>query len=513
MNDLERLSHRFAALHRLFPEIPVLVIPWLHLKHPVHPIQEALLNGDPAPPSPRMLDRLLGLVRLLGYAGYLDFRILQMRFLFRRELALLRGQRFHLVAKTWVFYPDSFKKVQDRDFYYGDLQEQLKEQGIQLLLLLADPMGKNWEARPFRERPSDTHWRIPEVCLVPLWAPFRLAFRQWRLSSHLVRKAVAMEEPLLKKVALHASGELLSPGLLPVGLSFWVGGETVKRYRPAAFLTLYEGHGWEQSLLRGIKSQDPGCLTVGYQHSILLRHHLALLRPQEADAGFLRPDVVLCLGPRTLRFLRASHPKSILIPFGSLRQVAKQKELCSPSPRKKTVLVLPEGFLEEERLLFEAALEAATQLQDHRFILRCHPCHPFDQVRPYLKRDPARFPNVEISDRSTLEEDFEQSSVVLYRGTAAVLQGVLEGLKPIYLEIPGGWDIDPLFELARWKERVLGGGPLLGSLQRYGKADSEACTEWKEAVEYVRSYTLAVAESALDDFLKTVGVPQRRGHV
>lgn len=512
MKDLEQLHQRFASLHRLFPEIPVLVIPWLHLKHPIHPVQESLLNGSPQGSSPGLWERLMGSVRLFGYAAYLSLRLLQMKFLFRRELALLRGQRFQLVAKTWVFHADPLGKIRDRDFYYGDLQNRLKERGVRLLLLAADPMGENWGARPSREGPSGSGGRIPEACLIPLGSPFRLAFRQGRLSSRVARRAETMENPLMKKVALRVSRELLSSELLPAGLCFWVGEEAVKRFRPAAFITLYEGHGWEQALFQGIKSQNPACRTVGYQHSVLLRYHLALLRAQQASEE-LRPDVVLCLGPRTLHFLRQSHPKSILIPFGSLRQTGRQTGPRSPSPQKKTVLVLPEGFLEEERLLFEAALEAAAQLLDHRFIFRCHPCLPFHQVRPYLKKDPDSLPNVEVSDRSAIEEDFERSSVVLYRGTAAVFQGVLGGLKPIYLEVPGGRDIDPLFELAGWKERVPGGLPLLRCLQRYGGEGPEALGGWEEAAEYVRSYTLGVGESALDRFLETVGVPQeKRGH-
>ena len=61
--------------------------------------------------------------------------------------------------------------------------------------------------------------------------------------------------------------------------------------------------------------------------------------------------------------------------------------------------------------------------------------------------------NITIS-QLTIEEDIERSSQVLYRGSTAIVQAVVAGLKPIYLELPDELSIDPLYEVACGREII-----------------------------------------------------------
>ena len=53
-----------------------------------------------------------------------------------------------------------------------------------------------------------------------------------------------------------------------------------------------------------------------------------------------------------------------------------------------------------------------------------------------------------------MEADFERCQWALYRGSSAIIQAVLAGLKPVYLHQRQEMKIDPLYELKSWKDEV-----------------------------------------------------------
>jgi hypothetical protein len=117
-----------------------------------------------------------------------------------------------------------------------------------------------------------------------------------------------------------------------------------------------------------------------------------------------------------------------------------------PRNDSATCLVLPEGIVEECRILFTFSLSCARACPEVRFIWRLHPIMSFDKlVRrvPVLGNLPS---NIEISAQ-TFEEDIARSSWALYRGSTAVVTAAANGVTPIYLEQPGELSIDPLFEI------------------------------------------------------------------
>jgi hypothetical protein len=59
-----------------------------------------------------------------------------------------------------------------------------------------------------------------------------------------------------------------------------------------------------------------------------------------------------------------------------------------------------------------------------------------------------------LLSENELEDDFEACEWVLYRGSSAVIQSVVAGLKPIYLHSSDEMKIDPIFEIKNWKSEV-----------------------------------------------------------
>jgi hypothetical protein len=506
--SVQRLEKALAQIRRRFPDLAVQAIPWMDLKHPIHPVQMEL--ADPKGRFPRGGGAFLPVrfLRCLLTAGQLTLQLAFLQFRLRTILSDLKKKPFDLIAKTWA-YPGTLLPGWN-DFYYGDLQRRLSGEGVSMLLLTGKPSEMGWPDFAKASGSVSAPHQLPEMCLAPLAAPVRSVFRQLWVSLRLLKEAGRSQDDFTRRVVLRASRDCLSPAVTAIGLFYWIGREAVRLWGLKAVISLYEGYGWEQCLWRGAKEADPSCRTAGYQHTILLRHNLALLKPEAEGHRRLHPEVVLCLGPRTEMMLRLSHPGSELFPFGTFRKLPSPSTRREPSPEKKTVVVVPTGYPEEATLLFNVTLRAARNLPDHRFLLRSHPVLPFEQVLPALEEDPARFPNVEISRSAPIEEDFVRASAVLYRGSSSVLYAILYGLKPIYFSDGRFPDQDPLFEIDAWLDRVSSARDLEERLRSYAMTDAgTASKQWEPAAEYVASYTVPVGEESLSQLLSRLKIRER----
>lgn len=495
---LNPLHEAIQAVRERCPEVPLLAIPWMQMKHPIHPAHRELLG--PPRRRPGLLRRAAAALFSLLYALYLTARLLQIRARHSATLRALSSQPFDLVARSWRF---EVGEGAEGDFYYGDLQQRLQKRGLRMLTLYNYPRGAAWKGPRL---PSDREtWNLHEMVLLPLSAPVRLVFSQWATSRRL--GCVACETVgLTAEVAKRAMLDCLSYRHLLQGLTYPVFRRAAEIWKPKGMLTLYEGHPWEQFAWTAAKEANPSCKTIGYQHTILLPHQLSMLRPAGQDRFSAKPDMVLCLGSRTAEILRPGHPGARLIPFGTFRKTAAANGSV-PAPERKTVLVLPEAHAEEMSLLFQTAARVAERLPDHRFILRCHPILPSHQtqIRSSLGRDPGEIPNLEVSSGRAVEEDFARSSVLLYRGSSSVLYAVRRGLKPVYLRERSLPDLDSLSALSQWKETAEGPEQVERILSRYAAAEEASSQkEWAIASEFVKSYAIPVDDSSLKALLEVL---------
>lgn len=415
-----------------------------------------------------------------------------------------------VVMKTWCPGPESVNPASD--FYYGDMVERLRERGVNTVLLCGNARRGSHRAFARAVLARGDGRCVPEWVLVPLWAPLITLWDQLVTRMRLRRIADRVTDPTLALVAHWASVECLEPATHRRARYFYIARRAVERWRPRAFIALYEGQPWEILARHGVKAASPGCVTVGYQHTVIMPHSFSLLRPHAGSWELSAPEVVLCLGEVTKAMMEPGHAphRARLVPFGSFRRAPGSAAPASPRPGRRTVLVLPEGIRSEAILLFNFATRAARALPDHHFVFRCHPVLPFAQVRPDLEGAPEASPNIEVS-QGAIAEDFARCSTVLYRGSSAALYAVLQGLKPVYLRDDRFSHIDPLFELTVWREQVVSVADLGVVLARYAAVpDADAENEWKPAREYVDAYTVPVDRASVDRLLAAAGLSAPR---
>lgn len=514
--SLERLSEVLADIRRRSPCLPVLAIRWMHLKHPLDPVQEQLI-GDNGTWSRQPAERREGwrgwidltLARRIGYgllyALHLSCRLMALRVALHGQLGSLRRQQFDLIAKTCCF--GLGRPLGDRDFYYGDLQQRLAERGVRMLLLCGNVLGGSWTTFGKAHIATAPIARLPELCLVHPLVPMQLAWQQLRACIQLRRLAVRAPDRLSRRVSWLASEDCFSSSTTMAGLGFWIGRAAVRLWRPKAFVTFYEGHAWEHCLRWGAKCADAGCQTAGYQHTMVFRESHALTAPPKDLAGRSLPDVVLCLGEASLELMQPGHARYPvrLLRFGSFR--CRTAAADRPAdPARRTVLVTPEGIASEVQALFTFAAACARHMPLYTFVLRCHPEVPMAKALALISVDLRQQPNVILSEHNNIEEDFARSSALLYRGSTAVLYAILEGLLPINLHCETMRDRDPLFDLQAWRRHCTTPAEVAALLEQDAVSPHEwRQAEWEMAADYVMSCTGPVGDDRVETFLRAVG--------
>jgi hypothetical protein len=507
-----RLAELMYETRRRVPSLGVLACSSVHPRNPAPPEHRAAL-ADLVGAAPLRVPTRRRLVRRLAWTTLAAVRDMLVALGVRGTGVGVTGglRRADVVLQTFGFGPESL--TPGKDFYYGNLPALLAERGVRSVLVYDDarmtpPRAFAQAVRARAGAPAVTKW-----ALVPWWAPF-VALRRQAVAAWRLRAVARTAEPGLARLAARAAEEALTPGALRHQLAYYVARAAVRRWRPRAFVTLYEGYPWEKLAWHGVKAADPACRTVGYQHTVVMRGHtLALTAPNTGSWELATPDVALCLGDGTRRLLEPGHRGSAtrLETFGTFRWSALRSQPVPPAPRRRVVLVVPEGNVRECRHLFGAALAVASRLPDHRFVFRCHPILPFPEVRAHLAAGPEDVENVELSERPRIEDDFTRASVVLYRGSSSVLYAVTAGLKVVYLEREGEPDNDPLFELDGWRDRVSSDDELVEALRAYAATPAAAAAKaWRDALEYVRAYTTPVTAASVDRFLDAIGRPEAR---
>lgn len=512
---LERLMKGLTRMRRVCPSLAVWAIRWMYLKHPLHSVQRALLDGEESA-QPRRASSWFWLVsRCVLYAASLSVRLVFLRILLRREIAALRRQSFDLVARTCC--RGTQQLPQGRDFYYGDLQTRLAQRGTRMLLLGSDVLDSPWRTFAKSQVAVGPVWKLPDLCLVPPWAPLHMMWKQLSSAVQLSFLAPRFKDPLARAIACFAARDSLLPDTAFAGLAFWVAKAAVRAWRPRAFLTLYEGHAWERCARWGVKAADPSCWTVGYQHSMVFRESLSLMAPAADRRGRSVPDVVLCLGQASLELLQAGHARHPveLLRFGSFRHLASEHAGEPQRPQhRRTVLVTPEGILSETSALFAFAAACARRLPAYTFILRMFPGTVMPAVMPIVTQYLAELPNLILSDRPNIQDDYARASVIMYRGSSSVLYGTLKGLLPVYVHVPSLIDTDPLYMLTSWRRVCTTTDEFAAIVAAYEHMpDHERTMEWDGVMSYLRQYAEPVEDDAVDALLAAVARPiQERTH-
>ena len=262
----------------------------------------------------------------------------------------------------------------------------------------------------------------------------------------------------------------------------------VKEYQPKTIVTTFEGNAWERVAFYSARTAIPSIKCIGYQHSRIfkLQHSFKRkLRP------IYNPDYIITAGFTGQKILKKLYNKKNIICVGSHRlKQFNSKKLSKKLINKKSVLrccVLPEGYITEAFKLFNFSLKCAIMYPEIEFVWRLHPHIEFKDIfNKYniFKKLPK---NIIISNKS-FDYDLKRCDWTLYRGTTAVIQSVLYGLRPIYFKINGELPIDTLFEIKKWKVEVIKPEEISKIINHKQLQNKKLNSYKKSAQNYCKSY-------------------------
>ena len=357
----------------------------------------------------------------------------------------------HLVSSSHV--------GQAEDFYFGGLPNEIVCDGHTAVIALINQSGQ--PAVHFADK-----WNgcaVQRVVLsgsLHLLEEVTLRHRLKKESLRLAKLAKKADPGLLRCVLARASEEALSEASSTTLRMATQISALAARLQPKAIIVIHEGHAWERVAFAAARSVHPNVRCIGYQHAAIFRLQHAIRRNLAREYN---PDQILTAGTVGKGQLERA-PGLNVIPISVLgsNRISKRdsvigqrplhQDQAKPSDNSKC-LVLPEGIPSECHLLFEFSLDCAQAYPEIQFIWRLHPLVTHESLatkNPRLRKLPK---NIELS-QATLEEDIARCRHALYRGTTAIVQAVVAGLRPIYLQLPDEMTIDPLYELKSWRTYI-----------------------------------------------------------
>ena len=214
--------------------------------------------------------------------------------------------------------------------------------------------------------------------------------------------------------------------------------ELILEKKPKILILPFEGQAWERIVIKSIKDTKLDTKVVAYQFGTTTKYQHALFRPLKKDYN---PDLIITSGNLLMNKFIKNYKCPVKV-FGSNKYRKKKNQVKKVN---KIFLVLPEGFKSETKFMLDFTLNCAKVYPNYQFIFRAHPLFLEEGSKEIIKikKEINKYKNLNFSNMP-LVNDLNYCNYVIFRGTAAVLEAVSRGLKPIYLKRKNELDFNPL---------------------------------------------------------------------
>ena len=379
--------------------------------------------------SPKFLRTLPDLTGQKGYMWRLTYSISSslavvlksLRQGMKKQPAPSSGNGYSVLLVSHYLSPDQLEKSED--FYLGTLEKCLDAAGISNCKVMVN------HAKSSNHDHFGNDGRT--YLLAPLLSPFVELSNLSRLIKASLKLPLIDDDPNAKRfsrLARIAGFDHRAMANLRIHDQIR---QAVISLRPDAIIFTHEGHGWERMIAMTAHQQAWPIKVIGYHHTVLFPGPRAINFNigQGAD-----PDHLFFAGDITAEIFakESEYHKSKIGVLGS-NKVLREVEHGGKNIKKRLCLIVPEGEMGEVRLMVQAGIHAARALPDIRFVLRLHPVIQRDLVQSYINGESPP-DNFSVSSQS-LDEDVASSGWVIYRASSVVLNGMMAGATPIYLNI------------------------------------------------------------------------------
>jgi hypothetical protein len=419
-------------------------IPWLHIinEHPIH-----LKKYKDVFSNKFNLKKFLFFILIV----FKDFLCLLHP---KNKIKYFENSEIENLDILFISHLPSAEYIDKEDFYFGNVPEKLKKEGLKIGILL-HVQGKNIPIQNF-----EINKKLVKKFLIPNFLDFKNEF-------NIFVKMIKLFIDFFKLYLKSNSKNIFKKNLFREASINAFSPDTRNNLRFSLYLKYFlkikktknicvsfEGHAWERIAFYISRKNNPLIKCFGYQHAILFPNQHSIKRSLGKKYD---PDIILTSGAITREKLLKYWSK-YNIPchiIGSSRRANVKKNISIKNKLLlDTCLVAPDGTISECNFIFNFAIKAAILNPNINFRFRLHPTLNFKTIiSKNYKLD--NFPKNIILSKENLETDFNLSKWILYRGSGTVIQSLLYGLRPLYLSIPNEICIDPLYDLNKWKKDII----------------------------------------------------------
>jgi len=311
------------------------------------------------------------------------------------------------------------------DFYFGLMKNKLKKIGLTSKIILRNET-KYLSKHLFSNLKKDKVILSKRTFLIKELIFIIYAFFQF-LKFNLFIDKFKIKKKKINFFNLRSFGYIITN----LRLNFQIN-RLLKTFNPKYVVITFEGHAWEKLVIKDIKKK--GIKVFAYQFSTITKHHHSLFRKLDNESS---PDCIFTTSKQTKDIFKKEYGCPVKIIGSSKSKKNKYRRL----KKNKSVLILPEAYLDESKLMLKFAIETLIYNKNIKFYLRLHPMIDISELNINLKN----YPNIKLSNCKIID-DFKRCTFVLHRGSSAAVQAVAYGLNPIYYGKFDEFNVNPLYQ-------------------------------------------------------------------
>ncbi len=207
------------------------------------------------------------------------------------------------------------------------------------------------------------------------------------------------------------------------------------------FFFTFEGNPYEKLVCNEIKKINSKTKLIGYQFSVIRKFQNSIF--QKIGNNYI-PDHILTVSNYNKRKIQEKFKKKVDVSqIGTIKKKIyfSKNNFNFYKKNKFRVLVMPEGIPDELSIFLKFCKNNYNK--NILFNLRLHPILHQEKFSDISLKN---IKNLKIS-KDDIFNDFKKNDIILYRGTAGVIDAINNGLIPIYLSIKNEITVDPIYEI------------------------------------------------------------------
>ena len=433
------------------------------------------------------------------------------RHLHKRIAVKIHGMGDCYVLRSMIYSSSIDENGSYRDAFFGPLPDHLAKRH-QDFIIVGGIIGDYRSIVKRIARNSD--WVIiPQELFLKYMDPIRVVFGIYRNKISINEKIHLEGLDTTDILRLNIGQDFTIIETLRNYIYYYWMKKLIETVKVDTFTTTCENNPWERMCTLALRQYSPETTILGYQHTVVPQASANMFVSEYEKEVIPLPDKILTVGMAS---------KNIIERYG-VYEPGKIEESCAlrfeylfdietrPRSRSNRILVALEGVFDVYHLV-NYVLRELKEATDYQIKIRSHPALPLQSIMHMLNYDFASLPHVCLSENTSLQEDIDESDIVIYWGSTVALEALLMGKPIIHYDSGDVLSYDPLFECSFLKWIVNTNENLLNVIENiYGLTDEEFELQLSHAKEYLDDYFYRITEERLDKFIPTLRVEPAYG--